>query len=177
MRNEAIPITSSIVTWARERAGYSLEEAQREFKNIAEWESKENAYPTYPQLEKLADKFKVPVAVFFFPEPPALPPISETFRTLGSEQFEAIPPKVRLLLRKARTFQMGLEELNNGRNPAVRLITRDLSFEPNSSVDQIANAVRDYLGLRRRRAEDRGGTADHSGLDRQGLRSRPIQRP
>ena len=147
MRNEAIPITPSIVTWARERAGYSLEEAQHEFKKIAEWEGNDEVYPTYPQLEKLAEKFKVPVAVFFFPEPPDLPPISETFRTLGSEQFEAIPSKIRLLLRKALTFQMGLEELNNGRNPADRLITRDLSFEPNSSVDKIANDVREYLGI------------------------------
>lgn len=147
MKNEAIPITPSVLTWARVRAGYSIEDAKREFKNITEWESEGDSYPTYPQLEKLADKFKVPIAVFFFPEPPDIPPISETFRTLGSEQFESIPPRVRLLLRKARTFQMGLEELNNGRNPASRLITRDLSFAPNSSVERIANDIRNYLNI------------------------------
>ncbi len=69
MRNEAIPITPSIVTWARKRAGFSLEDAQLEFKKIAEWEGDDEVYPTYPQLEKLADKFKVPIAVFFFPDP------------------------------------------------------------------------------------------------------------
>ncbi len=147
MRNEAIPITPSIVTWARKRAGFSLEDAQLEFKKIAEWEGDDEVYPTYPQLEKLADKFKVPIAVFFFPEPPDLPSISETFRTLGSEQFDLIPSKVRLLLRKARAFQIGLEELNDGRNPAERLITRDLSFQPNASIDTIANSIRKYLGV------------------------------
>ncbi len=146
MRSEQIPITPAVITWARQRAGYSLEDAENEFSKIADWE--EGAiFPTYPQLEKLADKFKVPVAVFFFPEPPDLPSISESFRTLGSEQFDLIPPKVHLLLRKARAFQMGLEELNNGRNPADRLITRDLSVRASTSIDTIAKRVRDYLGI------------------------------
>ena len=89
----------------------------------------------------------MPVAVFFFPEPPAPPPIEESFRTLGPAQFELIPPRIRLLLRKALTFRMGLEELNFGRNPAKRLITRDLSFQPNDDVDLIASRVREYLGI------------------------------
>ena len=55
--------------------------------------------PTYGQLEKLADRFKVPIAVFFFPNPPELPPIEETFRTLPAEQFHQIPSRVKLLLR------------------------------------------------------------------------------
>lgn len=143
---EALPITPALVTWARERAGYSLEEAQAEFRKIAEWEGGDLS-PTYPQLEKLADKFKVPVAVFFFPEPPDLPPIGESFRTLGSELFQEIPPKIRLLLRKARAYQIGLEELNNGRNPAERLITRDLRFDLEMPIEEIAAAVREYLGI------------------------------
>ena len=146
MIGETIPVTRSVITWARKRAGYSLENAQKEFKKIAEWEDGP-LYPTYPQLEKLADKFKVPVAVFFFPEPPDLPPISQTFRTLGTGHFELIPSKIRLPLRKARAFQMSLEELNGGRNPAERLITRDLIFEPDVLIDDIANSVRDYLGI------------------------------
>jgi Zn-dependent peptidase ImmA (M78 family) len=147
VRYEPIPITPAVVIWARERAGLSLEDAQLEFKHIAEWESGEGIYPTYPQLERLADKLKVPIAVFFFPEPPDLPSISETFRTLGSEQFDLIPPRIRLLLRKARAFQIGLEELNNGRNPAPRVITRDLSFPVSASVDTIADRIREYLGV------------------------------
>ena len=143
---EAMPITPELLTWARQRAGYSLEAATKDFRKIAEWENGEDG-PSYPQLERLAEKFRVPVAVFFFPEPPALPPIEESFRTLGPAQFELIPPRIRLLLRKALTFQMGLEELNFGRNPAKRLITRDLSFQPSDDVDLIAAQVREYLGV------------------------------
>jgi Zn-dependent peptidase ImmA (M78 family) len=146
MPREQIPVTPGMITWARERAGFTPEAAAVTFKKIAAWEAGE-AFPTYPQLEKLADTFKVPVAVFFFPQPPDLPSIKETFRTLGSEQFDQIPSKIRLLLRKALTFQMSLAELNSGRNPAERLITRDLAFQPNTSIGRIADSVREYLGV------------------------------
>ncbi len=143
---EAIPITPAIITWARERAGYTLDAAEEQFKKIAKWEAGE-VYPTYPQLENLADAFKVPIAVFFFPKPPDLPPLSESFRTLGSELFDEIPPRIRLLVRKARTYQLSLEELYDGRNPSARMITRDLRFDPKTPVEEIAAAVRDYLGI------------------------------
>ena len=42
---------------------------------------------------------------------------------------------------------MGLDELNFGRNPSKRLITRDLSFNPTDNVDRIAEQVREYLGI------------------------------
>lgn len=146
MAREQIPVTPSVVTWARVRAGLSIDEAKEDFKAIESWEAGQSS-PTYPQLESMADAFKVPIAVFFFPEPPDLPSIGQTFRTLGSEQFALIPSKIRLLLRKARALQMSLEELNNGRNPAERLITRDLTFNPTTSVETIAKKLREYLGI------------------------------
>src|SRR5262245_19291842 len=134
---EALPVTPAVVRWARERAGYSLEEAGRAFKNIAVWEAGDSA-PTYPQLEQMAEKFKCPVAVFFFPTPPAVPLVEESFRTLPAEDFAAIPRTVRLLLRRGQSMQVNLAELNDGKNPAPRLITRDLQFSPDSSLDTIA---------------------------------------
>ena len=83
MAGEQIPVTPVIIKWARERAGYSIEDATKTFKKIEAWEVGE-VFPTYSQLEQMAEAFKLPVAVFFFPEPPDLPPISETFRTLTS---------------------------------------------------------------------------------------------
>lgn len=143
---DAMPITPAVVTWARERAGFSIDAATADFRKIEAWETGEEL-PSYPQLERMAEKFKVPVAVFFFPSPPDLPAIEETFRTLGPDQIASIPPRIRFLLRKARTFQMGLEELHGGRNPAERLITRDLAFVPTERVEQIASTVRAYLGV------------------------------
>ena len=73
----------------------------------------------------------MPIAVFFFPEPPTTPPISEPFRTLPDVEFASIPREVRLLMRKAKAFQLNLSELApRGRNPAAQLITRELSRAP-----------------------------------------------
>jgi Zn-dependent peptidase ImmA (M78 family)/transcriptional regulator with XRE-family HTH domain len=146
MAKEEIPITPSVIAWARARAGYSLEEAVRHFKKIEAWEAGES-YPTYPQLERLADKFKLPVAAFFFPEPPDIPPIAESFRTLPDTQFSEIPRRIQFLLRKAKALQLNLAELNQGTNLAGRLITRDLSFEPDVQAKAMAQSVRDYLGV------------------------------
>jgi Zn-dependent peptidase ImmA (M78 family) len=143
---EGLPITPTVVQWARERAGYSMDDASRHFKKIAAWEAGE-ALPTYVQVEQMAERFKIPVAVFFFPNPPAVPPIEQSFRTLTAEDFAAIPRTVRLFLRRGQAMQINLAELNDGKNPAGRVICRDLKFSPNTSLDKIAAEVRAYLGV------------------------------
>ncbi len=146
MPREQMPVTRSVITWARERAGFSVEEATENFAKIAAWEAGE-AFPTYPQLERLADTFKLPIAVFFFPEPPDLPPVSESFRTLPAGEFEQIPRRVKFLLRKAQALQLNLSELCQAKNPAERLITRDLEFAVNVRLEVMAREVRDYIGV------------------------------
>ena len=143
---EGIPITPELLRWARERAGFSLQELIPEFRGIATWESGA-AFPTYPQLERLSEKFKVPIAVFFFPEPPDEPPIRQSFRNVPSVQFEALPRRIRFLLRKATALRVNLAELNDGRNPAERFILNDLRFSRNMDVRRMALRVRDYLAV------------------------------
>lgn len=141
-------LNADIIVWAREKAGYKPGDPRilKDFPKLDDWE-RGNGRPTYPQLERLADKLKVPVSVFYFPERPDFPDIEETFRTLGTAILDNIPPKIRLLLRKARAFQIGLDELNLGRNPAARIITKELQPPVSSSVDTIANDVRGFLGV------------------------------
>lgn len=144
MPRETLPITPSVLAWARKRAGYSIDDIKRDFRGIEEWEAG-SAAPTYPQLERLADKLRLPVAVFFFPAPPNVPPIRESFRTLSDSDFESLPPRVKLMLRRAKAMQLNLAELNDGRNPQPRLITRDLSFPVSVNVQTMASRVREYL--------------------------------
>lgn len=146
MAREQMPINRHVLAWARERAGFSIDEAREQFKAIAEWEAGESA-PSYPQLESLAEKFKVPIAVFFFPAPPKLPPIEKTFRTLPETELERLEPRIRLLLRKAKALQLNLATLNGARNPADRLITRDLRFSLAVPPDDMASHVREYLDI------------------------------
>jgi len=143
---EYMPVTPGVVTWAREGAGYSLVEAEKTFKKIGLWEKGE-LFPTYPQLEQLAEKFKVPIAVFFFPEAPNVPKVDETFRTLSQEDMDNIPPKIRLLLRKASAMQINLAELNDGRNPAKKPITKDFTLLLDQDLDSLAQELRGYLGV------------------------------
>ena len=148
MAGEQIQVTPAVLRWARKRAGFSVDDLLPNFKKLDQWEADDpESFPTYPQLEQLADKFKVPVAVFFFPEPPDLPPIGNSFRTLPEAMFERLPPRIIYMLRKAKAMQLNLAELNDGVNPANRLVTRDLTFRPNVPVAAMARRVREYLGV------------------------------
>jgi Zn-dependent peptidase ImmA (M78 family) len=146
MAGEQLPVTPDLIKWARERAGYSIEEAAQTFQKIEAWESGK-ASPTYSQLEHLASTFKLPIAVFFFPEPPEVPPINETFRTLPDATLAEIPRRIRLLLRKAKALQLNLLELYQEQNPAKKLITRDLALADPIAPDELARRVRDYIGV------------------------------
>jgi Zn-dependent peptidase ImmA (M78 family) len=143
---EGIAVNGDVITWARERAGLNPEEAAQKFPKIAAWEAGQ-ALPSYPQLESMADEFRIPIAVFFFPERPKVPRIEETFRTLPDAEFASLPRRIQFLLRKAKAFQIGLYELTQGRNPAERLITRDVEFTTRMSPDVMAARVRNYLGV------------------------------
>ncbi len=104
MKRETLPVTPAVIRWARERAGFSIEEMRKTFKSIERWEAG-SAFPSYTQLEGMADKFKVPIAVFFFPAPPNVPPISETFRTLPEHEFEQLPPRIRSYCVRQNPFR------------------------------------------------------------------------
>lgn len=143
---EGIAVNGDVIKWARERAGLTLEEAAEKFQKIAAWETGASS-PSYPQLESMADEFRIPVAVFFFPERPKAPRIEETFRTLPHTEFARLPRRMQFLLRKAKAFQLGLSELTKGRNSAERLITRDVEFTARMSPDTMAVRVRDFLGV------------------------------
>lgn len=146
MPNEGIPANKDVIAWARKRAGFSQEEAAQRFAKIVAWEAG-TALPSYPQLESMAEEFRIPVAVFFFPQPPEVPPIQETFRTLPDAEFAQLPRRIQQLLRKAKALQLGLYELTQGRNPAERLITREVEFTARMLADTMAARVRNYLGI------------------------------
>lgn len=142
---EGIPITPKLISWARQRSGITLEEAREKFTNIERWEDG-SARPTYPQLENLANTFKVPIAVFFFPDPPKTPPIRESFRTLPDAEFNQLPPQIGYLLRKAKSFQINLAELTQRRS-TDRLIIKDIDFNQRIPVTALAKRVRDFIGI------------------------------
>ena len=162
-RCEPIPVTPTVVAWARNNAGFTIEKAKETFKEIEAWESGESS-PSYPQLERMSVKFKIPIAVFFFPEPPQLPRIRESFRTISVHEFDTLPPKIRLLVRKAKAFQINLAELTVGESPGARILTHDLQFDVSTAIETMAQEVREYLGIsiqQQRKWSDAKEALDH----------------
>ncbi|MEP0352611.1 MAG: ImmA/IrrE family metallo-endopeptidase [Reichenbachiella sp.] len=117
-----------------------------QFKKLPDWEEG-ITMPTYRQLESLSDKLKCPIAVFFFPSPPELEPIRNSFRTLPDAEYELMPPSVRIILRKAKAMQLNLAELNQETPISKRKLLRDLQFTADTPLERIADEIRQYLNV------------------------------
>ena len=64
-----VSIKPEILVWARQRAGFEVDELLKPFPKLAEWEQGASA-PTLKQLEKLAKRLWAPLGYFFLPAPP-----------------------------------------------------------------------------------------------------------
>ncbi len=142
-------INPKILIWAREQSGFSLDDIAKYFKKepqfIQDWEDGASS-PSFPQLEKLANKYKRPTALFFFPKAPQENPISQSFRTLPEQEASYIQPSLRYIIRKAKVMQMNLFELNNGVNPAKKILLHSIDVS-NKSIDDVANELRLLIGI------------------------------
>ena len=144
-------LNPQLLTWARQRAGMSVEDVARALNKdaavIRAWEEG-NGAPTYVQLETLAYRiYKRPIAVFFFPDPPAEPDPEHSFRTLPEFELHNLSADTRYRVRKARALQLSLFELNDGRNPAERPIFRDIRVQATAPAANVAARVRLHLGV------------------------------
>lgn len=151
MRNTVVGTNPGILRWARERASLSLDAVAKRMKKdsavIESWETGDSA-PTYVQLETLAySVYKLPIAIFFFPDPPVEISPQEEFRTLPDVEIQRLSPDTRFAIRRAQGMQVSLKELSANANPADNLIFRDLRASPDDAPIQVARAVRDYLGV------------------------------
>ena len=66
-------VKPALLVWARERSGLKLEQVAQKLKLdpglVSGWESGAER-PTIPQVRRLGEIYKRPLAVFFLPEPP-----------------------------------------------------------------------------------------------------------
>lgn len=148
--NRVSPNTDVLI-WARESMNLTIEEVASRMKKteyeIKAWESGD-ATPTYIQLEQLAYKiYHRPIALFFFPNVPEEDRVEQSFRTLPDTEIRKIPPKIHLLLRKAKVMQMNLTELSEYMEESDRKILYDLNVDTTVRPVELANRVRDYLRI------------------------------
>ena len=144
-------INPEILLWARESSGYSIEDVVTMMKQktvtsgkVEAWEQGE-AQPTYPQFKKLANFYKRPTALFFFPEPPNEESIDEDFRTLPVDIARNIPPDIRYCVRKAKARQLDLKELH-GDNVANAEIV-DLKIKAGEKAIELAERIRNHIDI------------------------------
>jgi len=149
MPRATIDVDVSLVRWARESAGLSVQAAAKKVGvKPAKFELWETAgvpeRPTATQLERLADAVKRPVATFFLPEPPAEPPLPADFRKPPTAKAPApLSYAARLAIRRARRPQAVFVELRvdtGDRGPRI-VVSR------NKPAAEAARAARELLGV------------------------------
>lgn len=151
MATRATAITPELLVWARERAGLTQEEVARyiskKVMDVAAWESG-SSWPTYRQLEKLAQGlYHRPVALFFLPEPPEESATNQEFRTLPDFDIEHLSADTRYAVRIGRAYQLSLKELTGGHNLYKKKIFTSLRLVHSSNVTNIAQQIRNYLNV------------------------------
>ncbi len=151
MSSPVVGLQPSVLRWARESNGSSIQDVARSLKcesaEISKWEAGISG-PTYAQLEYLAyTLYKRPLAVFFLPGPPTEPNIKQEFRYLPDTEIDQLSADTRYQLRLGRFFQLSLRELNDGVNPAQRKIFHDCAIRDTADVRHAASTIRDYLGI------------------------------
>lgn len=98
-----VTVNPSILTWAREESGYTLDRIARRLQvkdeRVEAWEKGERE-PTLRQLEQLARFLHRPFSIFFLPRPPQLPPLAADYRRLPGVEPGHESPELRLALRQ-----------------------------------------------------------------------------
>ena len=148
----ATGINPEMLRWARERAGYSIEEVARRRRvppeRVKEWEAGKS-FPTWKQLKQLAFKDYHRGTVFFlFKDPPEEKTVAERFHRLPAEMLADLHPDTLYAVRQARYRQDDLVELLGSNGPGERFILRDLrGYADAGDSHQLEVAVREYLGV------------------------------
>ncbi|MEX0903921.1 MAG: ImmA/IrrE family metallo-endopeptidase [Pseudohongiellaceae bacterium] len=96
-------VKREILVWARESAGFNLDEVERSsaLSKVRDWESG-NAKPTINQLRLLAKKYKRPLAVFYLQERPTDFQVISDFRRLPETDSQRVSPALHLQIRAAQ---------------------------------------------------------------------------
>lgn len=130
-------VKRELLVWARESAGFTIADAAKKAQvkpeALERWELGA-ARPTIPQLRKLANVYKRPLAVFYLPEPPRGLAAMRDFRRLPGEVAGRQSPELRRAIRQVELRRQATAELYReleGEPPAFTL-TASLDENPES---------------------------------------------
>jgi Zn-dependent peptidase ImmA (M78 family) len=141
-------INPALLVWARKSAGYEITEAAKNLQvdedRLADWEEGADQ-PTIPQLRKMAETYKRPLAVFYLPEPPLTFQPMHDFRRLPEMGSRRFSPNLTLEIRNAhqrRTLALEIFE-ETGDKPEKFALQTKLT----ANVEDAGKAIREALGI------------------------------
>jgi Zn-dependent peptidase ImmA (M78 family)/transcriptional regulator with XRE-family HTH domain len=148
--NNPALITGDVITWARERLGYSCKEVADEIgasvtaDDIAQWET-EKTLPDFRKAQKLATALHIPFGYLFLSHRPKNDIKVPDLRTVGSKPITEFTPNLldqlrNLLLKQEWYRDYATEE---GRKP-LSFVGR---FSVNSSYEKVAADIANELGI------------------------------
>lgn len=144
--SDKIYANKDILKWSRETVGINPEQAARKLHfNLDELIKIENGElpVSYSKLEKMAELYGRPLALFFFSRiPDEITPVKQ-FRTLPEIAFYEFDPNMYKLFRKALIMQINTAELNENKS-----IFTNVSIDvDNHNIKKSCDNIRNFLGV------------------------------
>ncbi len=131
-------ITPSVIRWARESAGLTVQEAAKKLKrpveDIEAWESGDKR-PSITQARKASELYRRPLAAFYLPEPPKDFEILRDYRSLPLDERREYSPKLLVIIRTAIEHQQWTREF------LIAEGTEPLSFVGSANIHSLPNEV------------------------------------
>jgi len=135
-------IKPKMFTWARERAGMSVEDLARKFPKLDAWESGE-AVPTLKQAESFAKATRAPIGYLFLQQPPVESVPIPDFRTVGSRALKRPSPDLLETIYICQQRQSWYKDYaRSSRERRQRFVG---SIKVGSPVVEAASAIRQAL--------------------------------
>ena len=139
-----VPVTSEMLRWACERAGYDVAQVAKRMPQLTAWVLGESQ-PTLKQLEKLAKLTHTPLGYLFLPEPPEERLPVPDYRTVGGAARAKPSPDLLDTLYTMQRRQDWLREslVENEVEPLAFVASARLADDP----DAVGREMRRALGL------------------------------
>lgn len=139
-----VPVNRDMLIWAREDAGYEIEDLPQYLKNVSKWESGEDK-PTWNDLRKLANKYKRPSVFFLRSHPPKDDEEDfKDYRTSIQHDFDE-SPELKLEIRKAKYRRDAFINIQKEMGLVISSFSR-YKFESNDYLT-FAQKMREIVGV------------------------------
>jgi Zn-dependent peptidase ImmA (M78 family) len=143
-----VPVNPSVLRWARESAGYSLDDAAEKLSlnvaKLAAAESGDDAL-SFPQLQKCATVYGRPLAALFIDAPPPARTTLTDFRMHEGSRMGAFSPRLNLVIRRAERQRQDALELAAELGTDLPAFTDAINMT--DPVDEVARRVVEILKI------------------------------